>query len=55
MTYTGNVRQRGGFAAQRYVFVDPNGFQALGPHHTVPIFVGVGIGIGARTLPEVAV
>jgi hypothetical protein len=55
VTYTGNVRQSGGFAAQCYVIVDPNGFQALGPHHTVPISVVVFHGNGARDLLEVTV
>lgn len=55
VTYTGNVRQSGGFAAQCYVIVDPNGFQALGPHHTVPITVVVVPGIGRRDLLEVTV
>ncbi len=55
VTYTGNVRQSGGFAAQCYVIVDPNGFQALGPHHTVPITVVVVPGNGGRDLLEVTV
>ena len=55
VTYTGNHRQSGGFAAQCYVIVDPSGFQALGPHHTVPITVVVVPGIGGRDLVEVTV
>jgi hypothetical protein len=55
VTYTGNVRQSGGFAAQCYVIVDPNGFQPLGSHHTVPITVVVVPGIGGRDLLEVTV
>ncbi len=55
VTYTGNVRQSGGFAAQCYVIVDPNGFQALISHHTVPITVVVVPGVGGRDLLEVTV
>lgn len=33
VTYTGNVRQSGGFASQGYVIVDPVGFANLGTHH----------------------
>ena len=53
-TYTGNVRQSGGFAAQCYVIVDPQGFPALGLHHTVPITVTVVLGTN-RDLLEVTV
>lgn len=53
-TYSGNVRQSGGFAAQCYVIVDPQGFGALGPHHTVPITVTVVPGT-IRDLLEVTV
>lgn len=55
VTYTGNHRQRGGFAAQCYVIVDPHGFQALGALHTVPITVSVFPGVGRRDLIEVTV
>lgn len=55
VTYTGHVRQSGGFAAQCYVIVDPNGFQSLGPHHTVPIAVVAFAGNGGRDLLEVTV
>ena len=48
VTYSGTLRQQGGFAAQCYVIVDPSGFQALGPHHTVPISVVVFPGNGGR-------
>jgi hypothetical protein len=41
VTYSGNVRTRGGFAAQCYVVVDPNGFGVLGPFHRVPIQVEI--------------
>lgn len=53
-TYSGNVRQIGGFAAQCYVLVDPQGFAALGLHHTVPITVTVVPGT-IRDLLEVTV
>lgn len=33
VTYTGNVRQSGGFASQGYVIIDPAGFANLGLHH----------------------
>ncbi len=54
VTYTGNVRQSGGFAAQCYVIVDPQGFALLGALHLVPITVAVLRG-GARDLLEVTV
>lgn len=38
-TYTGNVRQSGGFASQGYVIVDAVGFPNLGRHHLTPIDV----------------
>ncbi len=41
VTYSGNVRARGGFAGQCYVVVDPNGFGVLGPFHLVPIQVDI--------------
>ena len=53
-TYSGNVRQSGGFAAQCYVLVDPQGFAALGRHHTVPITVAIVPG-STRDLLEVTV
>lgn len=55
VTYTANVRQSGGFAAECYVIVDPNGFHALGSHHTVPTTVVVVPDIGRRNLLEVTV
>lgn len=54
-TYTGSVRQSGGFAAQCYIIVDPNGFRALGSHHTVPIAVVAVVGTGGQDLLEVTV
>ncbi len=39
VTYSGNVRQSGGFASQGYVIVDPAGFANLGRHHRDPIDV----------------
>jgi len=41
VAYSGNVRARGGFAAQCYVVIDPNGFGVLGPFHLVPIHVEI--------------
>jgi len=55
VTYTGNMRQGGGFAAQCYVVVDPNGFPTLGALHTVPITVEVIPGVGNRDLLVVQV
>lgn len=53
-TYTGNQRQGGGFAAQCYVMIDPDGFQALGPLHLAPITVTIILG-GPRDLLVVTV
>lgn len=55
VTYTGDLRQGGGFAAQCYVIVDPQGFAILGQHHTVPITVVVVPGTSGRDLLEVTV
>jgi hypothetical protein len=41
VTYSGNVRQAGGFAAQCYVVVDPQGYASLGGLHLAPIAVDV--------------
>jgi hypothetical protein len=41
VTYSGNQRRSGGFAAQCYVIVDPQGYSILGPFHLVPIRVDV--------------
>ncbi len=40
-TYTGNMRQGGGYAAQCYVMIDPDGFGILGQFHLVPISVAI--------------
>lgn len=55
VTYSGNLRQRGGFAAQCYVIVDSQGYSLLGPLHTVPITVVVVPGTAGRDLLEVTV
>ena len=39
VTYSGYMRQAGGYASQAYCIVDPNGYQALAPHHQQPISV----------------
>jgi len=50
VTYTGNVRQSGGFASQGYVIVDPTGFANLGLHHRDPIEVEYITSAGVDTL-----
>jgi hypothetical protein len=50
VTYTGNVRQSGGFASQGYVIVDPAGFANLGHHHRDPIEVEYITSAGVDTL-----
>lgn len=40
-TYSGNIRQGGGYAVQCYVMIDPNGYGVLGPFHFVPIQVEI--------------
>jgi len=39
VTYSGNIRQSGGFASQGYVIIDPAGFANLGSHHRDPVDV----------------
>ena len=39
VTYTGRRRTRGGYAAQGYCIIDPQGYPLLGPHHKDPIQV----------------
>lgn len=39
VTYSGNIRQSGGFASQGYVIIDPTGFTNLGSHHRDPVDV----------------
>ena len=53
-TYTGTIRQSGGFAAQCYVMIDPGGYGALGQFHLVPITVAIVPG-GPRDLLIVTV
>jgi len=50
VTYTGNVRQAGGFASQGYVIVDPTGFANLGRHHRDAIEVEYITSAGVDTL-----
>jgi hypothetical protein len=50
VTYTGNIRQSGGFAAQGYVIVDPAGFANLGVHHRDPVNVVYITSAGMDTL-----
>ena len=33
VTYSGNMRQAGGYASQAYCIVDPNGYPELASHH----------------------
>ena len=54
VTYSGNVRQSGGFAAQCYIIVDPQGYPNLGALHLAPITVVVVPG-NERDLVEVTV
>lgn len=53
-TRSGNMRDSGGYSAQCYVMVDPEGFASLGPFHMVPISVDIIPG-GARDLLVVTV
>ena len=39
VTYSGNRRQKGGFASQAYCIVDPNGYPELRSHHRSTILV----------------
>lgn len=39
ITYSGNQRQSGGYSAQCYMMIDPNGYGILGNFHLVPIRV----------------